>query len=225
MDATAVNTAGGICELAGLALVVREYLGALQHHGHLAAARHRLEVQWRRIVAWSRRLRGRPAGSIYAEGGATVTVAITATATGQVIPGKFASHAGQSVEDQVAQLGRVVNRVIDWAVEELQQRDQAIRDAQTDAETKLQAESRRLRQLITKVEGELQDLDERTSGDLRLRADGLWLLLVGIIFTTWPEWVADHVLGWLPWPFFYLALIGYVAWRLVTATTSAFGSN
>jgi hypothetical protein len=65
MDAEAVNTAGGICELAGLGLAVREYLAALQHHGHLADARRRLTQVWGAIVARWRRFRGRPAGVVH----------------------------------------------------------------------------------------------------------------------------------------------------------------
>jgi hypothetical protein len=141
MNAGAVNTAGGICELAGLALAVREYLAELQHHGHLAAARRRLEQVWRRAVAWWWRVRGRPAGVVYGEANLGITITGTTTATDQLIPGRFAPHADQSVEEQVAQLGRVVNRLIDWTADELQQRDRAIGDARTDAEAKLRAES------------------------------------------------------------------------------------
>jgi hypothetical protein len=101
----------------------------------------------------------------------------------------------------------------------------AIRDARADAAAELQAKSRRLRQLITEVEGRLQDLDKRTSGDLRLRLDGLWLLLLGISFTTWPHGIADNLLGWLPGPIFYLALVGYMAWRLIGSTTRALRSD
>jgi hypothetical protein len=147
------------------------------------------------------------------------------TATAQVIPGRFTPHAGQSVEDQVDQLGRVVNRLIDWASDELQQRDHAIRQAQADAKAKLQAEVQRLGDLIAQVNSQLQDLDKRTTGDLRLRLDGLLLVLLGIAFTTWPHRIAGNALGWLPWPLFYLALIGYVAWRLVVSTTGALRSG
>jgi hypothetical protein len=226
MDAGAVNTAGGICELAGLGLVAREYLAALQHHGHLAAAQRRIADRWRRIVAWwRRRILGQPTGTVHREGRANLSIRATTTATGQQIPGKFTPHAGQSVEDRIEQLGQVINRVIDWAAGELQRRDRAIHDTQAEAEAKLQAEARRLRGLIAQVQGELQDLDKRTTGDLRLRLDGLWLLLIGIVFTTWPDLVADHVLGWLPWPVFYLALAGYVVWRLVGSTTRAIHSE
>jgi hypothetical protein len=41
--------------------------------------------------------------------------------------------------------------------------------------------------------------------------DGLFLLLFGISFTTWPEQIAEHVLGWLPWQWFTLLFVSYVA--------------
>jgi hypothetical protein len=63
-----------VCELAGLGLAVREYLAALQHHGHLADARRRLTQVWGAIVARWRRFRGRPAGVVHAEAHSGITI-------------------------------------------------------------------------------------------------------------------------------------------------------
>jgi hypothetical protein len=225
MDAGAVNTAGGICELAGLGLAVREYLAALEHQGQLAALRRRLQDMWRTIEALWRRLLGRPGRNVVVHAGAAVASVQAMAATVRVTPAGFSPGEGQSVEDQVVELGRVVNRLRDWIQEEQQLRDRTIEAARADARAELHAEAQRLRDLISEVDGKLQDFDQRTTGDLRLRLDGLLLLFVGIVFTTWAPDVADHALGWLPWPFFYLALIGYVVWRLVGSTTRALRSS
>ena len=127
-------------------------------------------------------------------------------------PGRGYPTAEQPVREQVAELGRVVDGLILWTADQLQQRDRAIGDARTDAEAKLQAEAQRLRDLVAQVEGKLRDLDQRTTGDLRLRLDELLLLLfVGIVFTTWPNGVADCVSTGCPGHSSTLALIGYVA--------------
>jgi len=41
-------------------------------------------------------------------------------------------------------------------------------------------------------------LDRATTGNLRLRLDGIVVLLFGIVFTTWPEWWAERALGSMP---------------------------
>jgi hypothetical protein len=56
-------------------------------------------------------------------------------------------------------------------------------------------------------------LDRATTGNLRLRLDGIVVLLFGIVFTTWPEYWTRW-LGWLSWPKVWLLAVGYVAWRL-----------
>jgi ribosomal protein L16/L10AE len=80
-------------------------------------------------------------------------------ATARVIPAGFTPKAGQSVEEQVAELGRVVNRLRDWIQEEDQLRDRAIEAARAAARTELQAEAKRFRDLIFEMDGKLQALD------------------------------------------------------------------
>jgi hypothetical protein len=38
-----------------------------------------------------------------------------------------------------------------------------------------------------------------TTGGVRLRWEGVPFLLVGVGFTTWPDGIAAHWPGWLPW--------------------------
>jgi hypothetical protein len=68
-------------------------------------------------------------------------------------------------------------------------------------------------------------VDNLATGDARLRLDGLVLLLIEITFTTWPEQIAQHVLSWLPWQWFALLFVSYLAWRLVASTTRALRSG
>jgi hypothetical protein len=73
--------------------------------------------------------------------------------------------------------------------------------------------------------GKLAGLDRLTTGDLRLRRDGIVLLLFGIVLTTWPEWWAEHALGWLSWPLVAGLVVAYVAWRLCKAILVEIGAG
>jgi len=77
----------------------------------------------------------------------------------------------------------------------------------------LAAEARRLDDAIGAVQEQVSKLDRATTGNLRLRLDGIVVLLFGIVFTTWPAGSARW-LGWLSWPRVGMLAVGYVAWRL-----------
>jgi hypothetical protein len=63
-------------------------------------------------------------------------------------------------------------------------------------------------------------LDQATTGNLRLRLDGIVVPLFGVVFTTSPAWWSRW-LGWLSWPRVWLLAAGYVAWRLCRSILAA----
>ena len=66
----------------------------------------------------------------------------------------------------------------------------------------------------------MSKLDQATTGNLRLRLDGIVVLLFGVVFTTSPAWWSRW-LGWLSWPRVWLLAAGYVAWRLCRSILAA----
>jgi hypothetical protein len=61
---------------------------------------------------------------------------------------------------------------------------------------------------------EVGELRETTTGGTRLRLEGIPVLLAGIIFTTWPDGIAEALPSWPPLRVVLLLLGGYVLARL-----------
>jgi hypothetical protein len=72
----------------------------------------------------------------------------------------------------------------------------------------------RLHTALESTRDDLRRLERLTTGDVRLRRDGIVLLAFGIILTTWPDWWAEHVLWWLTWILTGMLAVAYVAWWL-----------
>jgi hypothetical protein len=221
MNAQAVNTVGGLCQLFGVVLAVRDLLELHHYHGNLRRLKQRFDGVRTTVADQVRRLLRRPIHhQVVIADSVGIASRITATASGVAFH-PFKLNPDQPLEHQVATLGQAVNQLREQLRDEAVNRSQAIRQERQQTRRELEAEEQRLRDAIGAVEGKLQRLEKLTTGGVRLRSDGLWLLLVGIIFTTWPDKVAGHVLGWLPWQGFTLLLVGYVAWRLIASITAA----
>src|SRR6266542_3849479 len=106
--------------------------------------------------------------------------------------GPFATRPGQSLQDQIDVLGSLVNRLRNEVISEPRERERAISAERAARRNELKAEAERLERLIAALRQEVERLDEATTGNLGLRAEGLWWLVAGIVFTTWSE------LSWLP---------------------------
>jgi hypothetical protein len=117
------------------------------------------------------------------------------------------------LEELVATLGEAVEQLRDLLLNERQERKRAIAQAEQRGKAELAAEARRLDDAISGVQEQVSKLDQATTGNLRLRLDGIVVLLFGIVFTTWPAHWAQW-LGWLSWPKVWLLAVGYLAWRL-----------
>lgn len=128
--------------------------------------------------------------------------------------GPFTPRPGQSLEDQIAEVGLLVNRLREELLTRDREHRQGIEALRKQTDDKLQAERTRADAALSTVREELARLRETTTGGLRLEIDGILGVLVGVIFTTWPQNVAT----WLPsWPSFRVAmslLLGYVLLRL-----------
>jgi hypothetical protein len=117
--------------------------------------------------------------------------------------GPFTPQPGQSLEDQVAELGLLVNRLREELLAQDQEHRRAIEAVRERVERDLRAERDRSDSVLRAFREELEGLRETTTGGMRLRIEGVLVLLVGVIFTTWPDDVAD----WLPsWPPFRVAM-------------------
>jgi hypothetical protein len=147
-------------------------------------------------------------------GVANATMRMTATASAVVVRGPFTPRPGQPLEDQIAELGALVNRLREDLAAQDQEHRQAVDTLRKQTDDKLQAERARADAAVNAVREDLVQLRETTTGGLRLEIDGVLGVVVGVIFTTWPGDVA----AWLPsWPPFRVAmslLFGYVFVRL-----------
>ncbi len=224
MNTQAVNTLGGLCQLTGVVLAVRDLLELHRHRGDLKRLKQRLDQARAAVARWVRRLLHRPIRQDARAAAGVASVRAVATASGVAFH-PFKLDANQPLEAQVAALGQAINQLREQLRDEAVNRSRAIQEEQQRARQELEAEARRLRDDIAGVEGKLAGLDRLTTGDLRLRRDGIVLLLFGIVLTTWPEWWAEHALGWLSWPLVAGLVVAYVAWRLCKAILVEIGAG
>jgi hypothetical protein len=113
-------------------------------------------------------------------------------ATLRSFPGPFTARPGQSLEDQIAQLGHLVNRLRDDVEAERNERRRAISEERQARLRELRAETQQRQAAADALGQEFQELQEVTTGGVRLRWEGVPFLLVGVGFTTWPDGIAAH---------------------------------
>ncbi len=119
------------------------------------------------------------------------------------VRGPFAPQPGQSLEDQIAELGALVNRLREELLTQEREHRQAIDTLRQQTDEKLRGERERADAAVNVVRGELDRLRDTTTGGLRLQIDGVAGVVAGVFLTTWP----DDVARWLPnWPPFRVAM-------------------
>jgi F0F1-type ATP synthase assembly protein I len=203
MNADQVNTLGGVCELLGLVTVAWGLVDVASYRGDLARLRAWLDARRRTVVATVQKLLRRPGRSVVVHAGAAVASGIAFGAVAKGMRGPFTPRPGQSLEDQIAELGLLVNRLREELLTQDREHRQEIDALRKQTDDKLQAERARADAALNAVREDLAQLRETTTGGLRLEIDGILGVLVGVIFSTWP----DAVAGWLPsWPPFRVAL-------------------
>jgi hypothetical protein len=217
MNASEVNTLGGVCELLGLASVVWGLVDLARYRGVPARIRAWLNARRVAVVAAVRKLLRRPSRSAVVHAQAASATATAFGATAVTMRGPFTPQPGQSLEGQIAELGALVNRLREELLTQGREHRQAIDTMRKQMDEKLQAERNRADAALNGVRAELERLREATTGGLRLQTDGVLAVLVGVFLTTWP----DAVAGWLPsWPSFPVALlliVGYALLRVLFA--------
>jgi hypothetical protein len=78
-------------------------------------------------MAWWRKLLGRPRQVVFAEAGVASASVVAGNATAATgMRGPFSPRPSQSVEDQIQELGLLVNRLREEVIQEPQERERAI---------------------------------------------------------------------------------------------------
>ena len=136
-------------------------------------------------VAVVRRLLRRPGRSVTVQAGVASASAVAGSTTvSRGMVGPFTPPPGQSVEQQVAALGALVNRLREEVLREPQERERAIAAEREARQAELRSVADRLEDTTAALRREVGELRETTTGGTRLRLEGVPLLLAGIIFTT-----------------------------------------
>jgi hypothetical protein len=214
MDTQAIKTLGGICQILGVLLVVWDLLNIHEYLGDLGRLMVRMRT-WRvRVEAAVRRLLQRPGRSVVVHAGAASGIGIAGgSVTARLTPGPFVSQPDQPPGDQLAAQAEYLNRLRDWIMREVEQRDRAIEEERAQARAALRAEGRRLEGLIGEVRAEVDRLRKLTTGGIGLRWLGVPILLAGVAFSTWPDGWAEVWPGWLsPVALGFLAACAGAAW-------------
>jgi hypothetical protein len=198
VDAETVNNLGGACQIVGVLLVVRDLLPVTRYRGVPGQVASWLRGRRAKVTALARQLfRRPPRHQVVHAGGAEIEIAPQATL--RSFPGPFTARPGQSLEDRIAQLGHLVNRLRDDVEAERNERRRAISEERQARQRELRAETQQRQAAADALGQEFQELQEVTTGGVRLRWEGVPFLLVGVGFTTWPDGIAAHWPGWLPW--------------------------
>ena len=114
------------------------------------------------------------------------------------IRGPFTPQPGQSLQDQIRELGTLVNRLREEVIQEPQERERAIAAEREAREKELRALADRLEAVADDLRHEFEKLKETSTGGTRLRLEGVPLLLAGIVLTTWRGGIATALPSWPP---------------------------
>jgi hypothetical protein len=212
MDAQAIKNLGGICQIIGVVIVVWDLLNVHDYLGDLGRMTAWLRARWAQVEATLRRLLGRPGQPKVVHAGVASGVGIAGSVTARMTPGPFVPQPDQPPAEQLAAQAEYLNRLRDWIMREVEQRDRAIEEERAQTRVALQAEGQRLEGLIDEVRGEVDRLRELTTGGIGLRWVGVPILLFGVAFSTWPDGWAEVLPGWLsPAVLGFLAACGLAA--------------
>jgi hypothetical protein len=197
MDAQAIKNLGGALQIIGVVIVVWDLLNIHEYLGDLGRVTAWLRARRASVQAILRRLLRRPGRSVVVHAGAASSVGIAGSVTVRMTPGPFVPQHDQPPAEQLAAQAEYLNRLRDWIMREVQQRDEAIEAERAQARSELQAEGQRLERLVDEVRREVDRLRELTTGGIGLRWLGVPMLLFGVAFSTWPDGWAGVWPAWL----------------------------
>jgi hypothetical protein len=213
MDAQAIKNLGGVLQIIGVVIVVWDLLNIHEYLGDLGRVTAWLRARRAQVEATLRRLLGRPGQPKIVYAGAASGVGIAGSVTARVTPGPFISQPDQPPAEQLAAQADYLNRLRDWIMREVEQRDRAIEEERALARAELQAEGQRLDRLIGEAREEVERLRKLTTGGIGLRWVGVPILLFGVAFSTWPDGWAEVWPGWLSAVALgFLVAVGLAAW-------------
>jgi hypothetical protein len=218
MEPQTINAIGGVCEVLGVALVVRDLLSINAYRGDLARLGAQVATRYRAIEAAVRKRLGRPGRSVVVHAGTAEVIGIANNVTAELTPGPLTSEPGQSTEDQLAALVTYTNRLRQFVIDEREGRKQAMAAEHERLRGELTAERERLERAIEAAREQVHELRELTTGGMRLRWESVPILLLGIVGTTWPNGIAAWWPSWLPLSALASLVILYGVVRLAWAT-------
>jgi hypothetical protein len=194
MNAQTINTIGGVCQIAGVVLVVVDLVIIHEHRGDLGRMRAAVIRGLRSVFPQRRR------AIKFADGGhastrlSTTSSGISTQLWPQVRP-------GASVEERIAALEELPDLIAAQLERERRAQAEARRDLaeqlRGQLRGELQAEVQRLTGAIATVQQRHERLEELTTGSTQLGWTGVLLLLAGVGLTTWPDGMAAWP-TWLP---------------------------
>jgi hypothetical protein len=205
MNAEQVNALGGWCELVGVLFLVRDLMSVARYREKPKEWAARFKTGWVRAVAKVRRLMGLPARPVQAHAGAALGQGMALDASAVVIPEPYEPRPELTVEDQIAELGRLLNKLGDAIGQEQHERHLAIAAEREAGHEEVRAEVEERR--------DVDKLRDVTTGDLGLRIESVLYLAAGIVMTTWPELVADWLPDWLQFRVALAVVLGWPALR------------
>jgi hypothetical protein len=219
MDAQAIKTLGGICQILGVLLVVWDLLNIHDYLGHLGRVTAWMRARRAQVEAALRRLLGGAGPPVVLHPHSIETAVGVDAILIDKTPAPFTPQPGQPVAEQLAAQAEYLNQLHDWVMQEVLRRDEAIRGERGQARAELEAEAGRLDRLMGEVRAELKRLGNLTTGGIGLRWVGVPFLLFGVVFTTWdeelagvwPAWLSVTALGFLS----VLALAGLFCWLIL----------
>jgi len=213
MDAQAIKNLGGALQIVGVVIVVWDLLNIHEYLGDLARLLTRMRTVRVRVEGWLRRLVRRPRGSgVVHVRTVTDSAGVADSLTVSATPGPFVPQPDQSPAEQLAAQAEYLNRLRDWIMREVDQRDRAVEEARAQVRSELQAEGQRLERLVEEVRTEVDRLRKLTTGGIGLRWVGVPILLFGVAFSTWPDGWAEMWPAWLS-----ATALGFLAALAVTA--------
>jgi hypothetical protein len=213
MDAQAIKNLGGALQIIGVMIVVWDLLNVHDYLGDLGRLTAWLKVRRASLEAAVRRLLRRPGRSVVVHAQVASAIGIAGSATVRLTPGPFAPQPDQPPAEQLAAQAEYLNRLRDWIMREVQQRDEAIEAERAQAQAELQAEGERLERLIDEARTEVDRLRKLTTGGIGLRWLGVPMLLFGVAFSTWPDGLAGVWPAWLSAVALgFVITCGLVAW-------------
>ena len=227
MNAEQINAVGGWCELVGVGFLVRDLMSLARYRGkrkEWAALFREWTTRFRAwwvatpVMAWWRRLLGRPHPVVFVDAGAasmTMAAGDATVSTGGVEP--FIPRRERTLREEIAELGSRVNQLQEQFTREQQERERAIAAERQNRREELRAEAQRLESQIAEVRRDVEGLRDATTGDLGLRAESVVFLVLGITLTTWSELFADWLGEWPPFRIAMSFLGGYVFARICWA--------